>query len=902
MSLIAQCAACKKQYRLGDEMAGRKVKCKHCGQIISIPGAQAAPVAPKAPAAAARSSHANPLDDPGFSGSATEDDAESMAVAPPSLPKPKSAPRRATRTGSDGDDLLAAPDHAPETRVRKHTVKRPPPTSGGAGPDGVTPMLCLLYVLAMIVAGIMGSVKIGNGQAEPGLTHTTLWASHIVIIVAFYAIVGPLVWLGIFVAGRILNFGMPDMPYVKACGVAAVPAVVLVGVSLLPPNPFLIALGVVAIIPLTFYVLYYTFGLRFGEGALTFLFAGAMYVGGYLIVALLVMGVIFTAVVGKKKDDPTAQASTARQSSRVKSPYLEKQEREFQERQEKRQRENDQRAAEYAANNAPEVPQGGDYVAHYAAFLGDQNPNRRRSAASHLASAPAGREDDAARALESLLNNEDASIRSSAVSAHARAKPDTALPILSKALSDPQSSIRTTAREGLVKIGDPRALPALVASITLDETFALEAIGKFSPKYDLEIIEALKPLLGHEKAGVRKLAIGELVKRKDAVAQKPEVIGDSMVAMLSDKDAYVAGAARDAIVIMQYQPGVEPILKALLDSLNENNSMSGELSNRAKAVAKLGVIAEPGLIERLKGTNPFAAKAAAEALGEIASGSDKSLDALRAAAKSSDAGIATAAMASWKKQRPEEVSFTTQALVALQSNDSRELERTYKMLAETKPEERRNEISAALEKKVESTHGAAMDALAQALAVWGNDLTLEAMTASLRSDDSMKGDERKIAIKYLGYRRNKDAVPALLAAMNKNSPEVVEALTQIGPAAEDDVARAMLKEKEGRDQEPYCEILAAIGTSKSIKSLSIVAREATKDRWGHWHNAADRAKEAIEAIKSREARAKATPKDSTAGSTDKPAADAAPDRASPPAKDKVPVIKDEDVPVIKDEG
>jgi hypothetical protein len=58
MTILVTCRSCQKQYRLPDEWAGRKAKCKGCGQAMDIPAAgAAAPAAspqPAAPGAAPR--------------------------------------------------------------------------------------------------------------------------------------------------------------------------------------------------------------------------------------------------------------------------------------------------------------------------------------------------------------------------------------------------------------------------------------------------------------------------------------------------------------------------------------------------------------------------------------------------------------------------------------------------------------------------------------------------------------------------------------------------------------------------------------------------------------------------------------------------------------------------------
>ena len=46
MPIDVSCGDCQKRYRLADQMAGKKAKCKACGGIIHVPADDAAPVAP----------------------------------------------------------------------------------------------------------------------------------------------------------------------------------------------------------------------------------------------------------------------------------------------------------------------------------------------------------------------------------------------------------------------------------------------------------------------------------------------------------------------------------------------------------------------------------------------------------------------------------------------------------------------------------------------------------------------------------------------------------------------------------------------------------------------------------------------------------------------------------------
>src|SRR5579883_3384006 len=101
MSITFQCGQCGKQYTVGDQLAGKSVKCKNCGQPIRIPGAAAKSAAPSAKPAASRASSPPPdLDIYGLGEAATSKSAAAAAPAEedmPSLPRPGAPPRPKTK-------------------------------------------------------------------------------------------------------------------------------------------------------------------------------------------------------------------------------------------------------------------------------------------------------------------------------------------------------------------------------------------------------------------------------------------------------------------------------------------------------------------------------------------------------------------------------------------------------------------------------------------------------------------------------------------------------------------------------------------------------------------------------------------------------------------------------------
>lgn len=93
MSLVALCPSCQSRYKLKDELAGKKFKCKKCGQVVQAPGS-----VPAASGAAPRSASSKAAAAPGKSGHG-QDSPAAMPVLSPS---------RAESLSSFLDEELAA--------------------------------------------------------------------------------------------------------------------------------------------------------------------------------------------------------------------------------------------------------------------------------------------------------------------------------------------------------------------------------------------------------------------------------------------------------------------------------------------------------------------------------------------------------------------------------------------------------------------------------------------------------------------------------------------------------------------------------------------------------------------------------------------------------------------------
>src|SRR5207248_7619735 len=89
MPISVECSDCKSRYSVAEAMAGKRVKCKKCGNSFMIPAATAATAASAAPAAPAAAEEDDPL--AAMMAMERNSDAIDVAAAPP-LPTVTAAP------------------------------------------------------------------------------------------------------------------------------------------------------------------------------------------------------------------------------------------------------------------------------------------------------------------------------------------------------------------------------------------------------------------------------------------------------------------------------------------------------------------------------------------------------------------------------------------------------------------------------------------------------------------------------------------------------------------------------------------------------------------------------------------------------------------------------------------
>lgn len=283
MAISTECAGCGKQYRVDDRAAGRKLRCKNCGHTFTV-------VAPPPPAVAREQDPFEAL--VAMEQSATPLPADQV-VSPP-LPPPRSSPPRVASMPP-----VYAPPARPSERAKRPASRYGRHSTGGIGADNVTPWLVIGYIVAEVLMALVASFQPSHaGAAGRAFTTGAIWTIAILDVIFLFLVLGPAVYLGVFLTSRIFRFEMVDLPYFRGCGVAALPGVVLVLAVLLPRNFVLVLVMLLAIVPLAFFVLKTAFDLDWAGGAVGFIFSGALYTGAQLFAKLVLIAAVVAQFPG----------------------------------------------------------------------------------------------------------------------------------------------------------------------------------------------------------------------------------------------------------------------------------------------------------------------------------------------------------------------------------------------------------------------------------------------------------------------------------------------------------------------------------------------------------------------------------------------------------------------------
>lgn len=882
MSISVTCQNCRKEYRVDDRLGGKKARCKQCGAIMEVPEA----TAPEA----ARN------DDP----FALMEQAEAekvmrtkfKAYVAEGAPAPKTVPSKPTGT------LLPAPPMvgpATPSQPLGYQPRKRVKYASQAPVEGATAWLMLMYLLGLVAALVYMIVAIYMKQMPPGVPEQLVTEyRHRMLGVAltaagveafmYFLLLAPVLMAAVWISGQIMRFGMPDGFYLKCAGLAALPGLMVALVLVLPPAFFLKMLILMAILPVSFYVLMYAFGLDWGEAAVTFALAVMFYVGGQF---LNVMVVTFATASAKY------QATLALQTAAEEYQGKERQK---------------QLATGFipptgagvsnGTRTSPSIPL--DSVGERIRVLRQRivdltdtpsfNANTREQLEARAADyrkqatdLKAQRDDATTEELFTLLDEARGKIAAvpsqkppeeiyaDLAPAETWMAADPSDPILGeevtvlhykvRPLKETLLDLRSSQKDsqGLVWIANKREGRARMQIAMIPRSNSRQKRPWVASRaFQVKAAEDQKLLaVDGSQANVTTGLLNGMVFTR--IASTP---GDRP----QDRwIKYIALEGENWLVVTLTAGKDDPQFLEMLDTAFHSlrKQRAGEKSvdpfapervaqrladspdAAATVLRRVGKPAEDAVMPYLKDPNLRVKIAAVGVLGDI--GSEKALPAIRELAKDKNKEVRQAARAAWRAIAPKELDSVAEALMDLESASNWiEQREPLEALAQAKPDERREKIAPLLEGIIldERNPFGAKDAGA-ALEVWYTSKTATHLLPILENPENKKWAPEKLhaAMDVVAATKDPKGVYPIIRWIQLDRAYVVKSLINMGPVAEDET----LKLLEGGNPDvrvAACEVLEQIGGQKSLKRLSAYIRDK-RDR--AFNDAATAAYEAVKA-------------------------------------------------------
>ena len=217
MSIPVQCEHCFKKYNAPDSMAGKKIKCRNCGKVFSVPGGEQDEL--DLSALQAEEAAAGGGGDDVMSGSsmgsvagASHRSGAGMAGQRIGSDPSKGIAHKRARTGDAGDIPIASDAHDDGPPRRKSI---PFDFPGAAVLDNLAPIV--LIVLGLGWLALMAFNSNDTGVPWVGMLRMGLY------VLLYIALAFPLCYAAVKWAAKASRFALPPSPALRAFGAFAVP-------------------------------------------------------------------------------------------------------------------------------------------------------------------------------------------------------------------------------------------------------------------------------------------------------------------------------------------------------------------------------------------------------------------------------------------------------------------------------------------------------------------------------------------------------------------------------------------------------------------------------------------------------------------------------------------------------
>src|SRR5687768_6081106 len=304
MSIPVQCEHCFKKYNAPDSMAGKKIKCRNCGKVFSVPGGADDEL--DLSSLQADEAAAGLGDDDLMSGTSSGTRAGashgSRGGGRIGTDPSKGIATRLARTGTAGDIPIATSSHDDGPPRRKSL---PFDFPGADVLDNIAPIL--LFVLGLGWLALMAFNSNDTGVGWVGMLRAGLY------VLLYVALAFPLCYAAVKWAAKASRFMLPPSPALRAFGAFAVPFAMAFAFWLSGQSAVSLTLGTIVGAIIAGAAVWFLFRVQPNEmgnalGGATGAFAASI-VASYLI--LLGVNMIFSAVMTKADTNELSRSPVA---------------------------------------------------------------------------------------------------------------------------------------------------------------------------------------------------------------------------------------------------------------------------------------------------------------------------------------------------------------------------------------------------------------------------------------------------------------------------------------------------------------------------------------------------------------------------------------------------------------
>lgn len=173
--------------------------------------------------------------------------------------------------------------------------------------DNLSPWAIIVFILLQLLGAILLTIQASHaGGPAHGKLIGAIWTEAIAHVVLLFLVLGPAVFLGVFIMSKIFRCPMVDFGYLRGCGIAAIPGIIVSAAVYIPPSiasQLGSSLGMILMLVIAavfFFALKYVFDLDWVGGLVSYAFSAPLYAAALAVAANVILLSVLAQVFGSK--------------------------------------------------------------------------------------------------------------------------------------------------------------------------------------------------------------------------------------------------------------------------------------------------------------------------------------------------------------------------------------------------------------------------------------------------------------------------------------------------------------------------------------------------------------------------------------------------------------------------